>query len=472
MPFPSGLTLVTVHGRFDTLPGTPQGFVRFVSTSALLGATDNSVVPYVDESVSLVDGEFTKVLPATNDPDWTPQGWAYTVTINLGVRTITGTLQLDYQTTSVEFADLLQPDGATETGQTYIPLSERGTAGGVASLGDDGLVPASQLPVGGGGSGVSSVNTRTGAVVLTATDVTDSSSTGRSVMTAASPAAARSAIGAGTSSLVIGTSAGTAAEGNDGRLSNARTPTAHASSHGVGQSDDISASYVPWANVGSPGGVADYSDARITGAQQRSTLTTKGDLYVATASATVARVGVGADGQVLTADAAQTAGVKWATPSGGGGSSMVVKRGVVTSGDITPPADGGSWAIWSAAPQIVIAAAVGDYVSIEACDFMLDPTNSGTFFDWVVIVSAAIVRSMSTHTNTPAVEGSPAFYIQPSTYRHYGPAFEFVVASGDLSGGNVTVGWAHKGTGTGTLFASSNYPFRWRAINYGPISVS
>ena len=46
-----------------------------------------------------------------------------------------------------------------------------------------------------------------------------------------------------------------------------------------------------------------------------STVTTKGDLLAATASATVARVGVGSDGQVLTADAASAAGVKWAAAS-------------------------------------------------------------------------------------------------------------------------------------------------------------
>lgn len=48
-----------------------------------------------------------------------------------------------------------------------------------------------------------------------------------------------------------------------------------------------------------------------------STVTTKGDLVAATASATVARVGVGSDGQVLLADSSQTAGVKWGLPVGG-----------------------------------------------------------------------------------------------------------------------------------------------------------
>jgi hypothetical protein len=50
-----------------------------------------------------------------------------------------------------------------------------------------------------------------------------------------------------------------------------------------------------------------------------STVTTKGDLLVATGSAAVARVGVGTNTFVLTADSTQTAGVKWAAASAGNG---------------------------------------------------------------------------------------------------------------------------------------------------------
>ena len=48
---------------------------------------------------------------------------------------------------------------------------------------------------------------------------------------------------------------------------------------------------------------------------QPDTLTAKGDIYAASASATVGRVAVGTNGQVLTADSSQTRGLSWTTVS-------------------------------------------------------------------------------------------------------------------------------------------------------------
>lgn len=55
-------------------------------------------------------------------------------------------------------------------------------------------------------------------VTVSSSDITDATSLGRSVLTASDQAAARTAIGAGTSNLVIGTTASTAAAGNHTHL--------------------------------------------------------------------------------------------------------------------------------------------------------------------------------------------------------------------------------------------------------------
>ncbi len=69
------------------------------------------------------------------------------------------------------------------------------------------------------------------------------------------------------------------------------------------------------------------------------TLTTKGDLYVATGSATVVRLPVGTDGHVLTANSAVANGVDWQAAGGGGGSvsSFNSRTGAVVpaNGDYT-----------------------------------------------------------------------------------------------------------------------------------------
>lgn len=53
-----------------------------------------------------------------------------------------------------------------------------------------------------------------------------------------------------------------------------------------------------------------------------SPMTTKGDLITRSSTVPV-RLGIGSDNQVLTADSTQSSGMRWATPSGGGGGATV-----------------------------------------------------------------------------------------------------------------------------------------------------
>jgi len=67
------------------------------------------------------------------------------------------------------------------------------------------------------------------------------------------------------------------------------------------------------------------------GAIAKSIVDAKGDLIAATAADTVSRLGVGANGTVLTADSAEATGLKWAAPAGGGKVLQVVSATYSTS---------------------------------------------------------------------------------------------------------------------------------------------
>jgi hypothetical protein len=70
-------------------------------------------------------------------------------------------------------------------------------------------------------------------------------------------------------------------------------------------------------------------------ATTKATLTTKGDIYAATAASTPARLGVGTNAQVLTADSTAATGLKWATPASGAtfsGASVYKASGQVITG--------------------------------------------------------------------------------------------------------------------------------------------
>lgn len=68
-----------------------------------------------------------------------------------------------------------------------------------------------------------------------------------------------------------------------------------------------------------------------TNAIQNAIIDAKGDLIGATAADTPARLAVGANGTVLTADSAEATGLKWVAPAGGGKVLQVVSASTTTS---------------------------------------------------------------------------------------------------------------------------------------------
>lgn len=424
-------------------------------------AEDDVVLPRVHEVIPC-NPTGSVVLPKTNAPGILPADFSYAVDIRRGDQVDRGTLSLDTALSGpVQLADLLQLGQDVLPGQSYIRSTARGVAGGVAALDEDGDVTDAQgnkITGGEGGSGPSPGNT-----------VVTEQAFGQSATAGTGTAYARSTHSHGTPTAPTAASvgadpSGTAATALSGHVAALDPHTQYAVSAELGDAAML--------DVGTTNGtVAAGDDSRITGAQQRSTLTTKGDLYVATGSGTVARVGVGVDDQVLTADSGAAAGVAWADPpAGGGGAAATVEHGYVTSGDLSATDTSGSWVIMDAALQFTIAAAAGDEIRADlACLF--DQNNSLTdWFELVVIKSAAIARFASTGSSTPAAagEGDPSIYpVAGGRFRGSTPWLAFTAASGDIAAGTITFGVAHKGPGGGKVFASTDRPYRWTVRNDG-----
>jgi hypothetical protein len=75
-------------------------------------------------------------------------------------------------------------------------------------------------------------------------------------------------------------------------------------------------STVSSAELGFLDGVTSAIQTQVDAKTDKATLTTKGDIYAASAASTPARLAVGANGTTLVADSAEATGLKWATVGG------------------------------------------------------------------------------------------------------------------------------------------------------------
>lgn len=166
---------------------------------------------------------------------------------------------------------------------------DRGAASGVASLDAGGLIPTSQLP----------------PLAINKVDVVASQAAMLALTSERGDIAIRTDV---NKTFVLSTdSPSTLADWKE-----IITPT----SGGVTSFDGRTGAVAPTAG--------DYAVADITGLVAAlagkvdlSTLTTKGDIYVATGAGVIVRKAAGANGTVLTADSTKSDGLDWTTPSSG-----------------------------------------------------------------------------------------------------------------------------------------------------------
>jgi hypothetical protein len=221
----------------------------------------------------------------------------------------------------------------------------------------------------------------------------------------------------------------------------------------------------PTVKVGTnvPQGAVASLPGDLAGRLLLSTVTAKGDLLAATGASAITRLPVGTNGQLVTADSTQAAGVKWATPAPAA-TIPKVRYAWITTGDTLLPNTANAWQVL-AGFELDLPTVTGEHVELGFSG--MRNANASAFLDIGVLVGTTIVRYLSTGTNLPALEGDPAFYQTSANFIGHANPRSFNAASGDIDGANVRFVVVVKAGGAGTLYSSTNYPFYWRAINWG-----
>ena len=179
-----------------------------------------------------------------------------------------------------------------------------------------------------------------------------------------------------------------------------------------------------------------YSGSAWVAVGGASPLTTKGDLYGY--STTGARVPVGTNGQVLTADSTEALGVKWATAAGGGGMTSIAS-GSLSTGTLSLTSISGSYKnLQLVLRDVQLSASTSVSVTFN--------NNTGTVYDRLRIVgeNTTVTTSMvqgatnfSLTLTNPSTTSAKSFtidcidYTKTSSYKQVQSQAGYQYASGD-----------------------------------------
>jgi len=179
-------------------------------------------------------------------------------------------------------------------------------------------------------------------------------------------------------------------------------------------------------------------------ADNTSPLTTKGDLYGF--STLNARIPIGTNNQVLTADSAEALGLKWATPAGGGGKLLAVVQASYSgqiSSATTTYADTGLTATTAA------LATTGSRVKIDLSMYVSPRSNvSGNG------VKLQLLRGATVLTEITADAG----YNGMAQENRMNVGFSYVDSPATVSATTYKVQYANAQTATGVYFSVANTP--------------